>query len=434
MAKGATKWSAALPLAVGFGAITLLLAGLGLWSVKTQIAGAVVAPGVVEVESDLQVIQHPDGGVVGEILARDGDTVGAGEVLLRLDGTFLNSELAIVEAQLLEIFARKARLEAERDGKDAPDFSGAPDYVSLASDALAEQIEGQRNLFSARRSTLEQRARLLTEQKVQIDSQIEGTEAQLTGLERQIDLMRLELVDVQSLFDRQLVQATRLLELQRAEANLEGEIGNLVARTAEARTRISALEIERLGLYEQRREDAISELRDLRVSEVELAERRLELLERLSRLEVKAPVEGTVFGSTVFAVQSVIRPADPMMYLVPGDQPLQVSARVDPVHIEQVYPGQEAALMFTTFNSRNTPSVPGEIVRLSADADIDEATGVAYYEAVIRPDAETLASLNHVTLLPGMPVETFLKTEDRTPLDYLTHPLTVYFNRAFRED
>jgi HlyD family secretion protein len=434
MAEGTTKWSAALPVTVGFVAITLLVGSLGAWSIATQIAGAVVAPGVVEVESDLQVIQHPDGGVVGEILAWDGDTVAAGDILLRLDGTFLRSELAIVESQLLEIFARKARLAAERDGKDAPDFSGAKSYASIEPSAVAEQIEGQRSLFHVRRTTLDQRARLLAEQQVQIEQQIDGIRAQLTGLDKQLDLLRQELEDVQSLFDRQLVQVARLLELKRAEARLEGEIGSLVANVAEARTRISTLEIERLGLYEQRREEAISRLRDLRFNEVELEERRLGLLERLSRLDVRAPVAGTVFGSTVFAVQSVIRSADPMMYLVPGDQPLQVSARIDPVHIEQVFPGQDASLMFTTFNSRTTPSVPGQIVRLSADAEVDEATGIAFYEAVIRPDETALAALEHVTLLPGMPVEAFLKTEDRTPLSYLTQPLLVYFNRAFRED
>lgn len=423
-----------MPLSIGFAAVGLMVGGIGLWSVGTQIAGAVVAPGVVEVESDLQVIQHPDGGVVGELYAVDGDTVAAGDVLLRLDGTFLQSELAIVEAQLLDIFARKARLEAERDGADALPFADVPTYASIASAAVQEQIEGQRSLFVARLSSLEQSARLLSEQQVQIGQQIDGIDAQLAGLNRQISILRKELADVRSLFDRQLVQAARLLELQREEASLEGEIGNLMARKAEARTRISALEIQQHGLYDTRREDAISTLRDLRTNEVELAERRLGLLERLSRLDVTAPVAGTVFGSTVFAAQSVVRAADTMMYVVPADRPLQISARIDPVHIEQVYPGQEASLVFTTFSSRITPTVAGEIVRLSADAAVDEATGVTFYEAVIRPDAGALAEIEHVTLLPGMPVETFLKTEDRTPLTYLIQPLSVYFNRALRED
>lgn len=434
MVDGASRWSAAFPVGLGFMAVLLLVGGMGAWSVGTQISGAVVAPGIVEVESDRQVIQHPDGGVVGDIFARDGDTVQAGTVLIRFDDTFLRSELVVVEGQLAEIFARKSRLEAERNEKEEPDFSGAPVFISVDENGVAEQIVGQRTLFETRRTTLYQKANQLKEQQIQIDQQIEGFEAQLVGLARQLELIRSELENVQRLSDDGLVPASRLLELQRQEARLEGEAGSLVARVGEARTQMAGLEIERLNLFEQRREEAVTRLRDLRYSEIELVERRLGLLERLARLDVRAPVSGTVFGSVIFAVQSVVRPADPMMYLVPADQPMQVSARIDPIHIEQVYPGQDASLMFTTFNRRTTPEIPGKVVRLSADVSVDEATGITFYEAIIHPDEAALVALENVSLLPGMPVETFLKTQDRTPLSYLTQPLMVYFNRAFRED
>jgi HlyD family secretion protein len=434
MARDRSDWSAALPLTIGFASIFLLVGSLGAWSIGTQIAGAVVAPGLVEVESERQVIQHPDGGVVGEILARDGDTVTAGDVLVRLDGTFLRSELAIVEGQLMEIFARKARLEAEQLDAEAPDFGSAPTFLVIGRDALQEQVEGQTSLFEARRASLAQNVLQLKEQQGQVESQIEGILAQRDSLDRQLELIEKELIDIQTLFDRGLVQATRLLELQREEARLQGEIGNLTAATAEAHTRMSGLEIERLALFDQRREEAITQLRDLRYSEIELEERRLSIVERLARLDVRAPVSGTVFGSKVAAIQSVIQPAEPMMFLVPGDQPLQISARISPIHIDQVYPGQEVALMFTTFNRRTTPEVRGTVVRISPDAGMDEATGETFYEAVVLPDERGLQDVAHIQLLPGMPVELYLKTDSRTPLSYLTQPLTVYFQRAFREE
>jgi HlyD family secretion protein len=428
------KWSARMPIAVGVAAIVLMLGGIGAWSVGTQIAGAVVAPGTVEVQSERQVIQHPDGGVVGEIHARDGDTVAAGDILLQLDGTFLRSELAIVESQLAEIFARNARLEAERDGAESPDFGTPPDFETVSDAALADLVEGQRSLFEARRASLAQEQRQLAEQQVQIERQIEGMQAQLGALGRQRTLISDEIEDVQSLFDRGLVQGPRLSELLREDARLQGELGNLAAMVAEAETRISGLAIESLRLADRRREEAITELRDLGFSRIELQERRLSLMEQIARLDVRAPVSGVIFASTVVAERSVVQAAEPMMYIVPGDQPMQVSARIDPIDVDQVFPGQEVALMFTTFNRRTTPEIPGAVLRVAADAQTDEATGLTYYQAVILPDEASLAQMPELALRPGMPVETFMKTDDRTPLSYLTQPLTVYFQRAFREE
>ena len=334
MAEQNKSWSAALPITIGSTAIVLMVGALGFWSVGTQIAGAVVASGVIEVESERQVIQHPDGGVVGEIFVRDGASVAAGDVLLRFDGTFLRNELAIVEGQLMEIFARVARLEAERDGVDILTFDAPPDLVTVSEEAMLDQLQGQESLFQARKTSLTQNAQQIAEQQTQVAQQIEGVEAQRRALNRQLELIEDELIDVQELFDKGLIQASRLLELQREQARLEGDIGSLTSRIAEARTQISGLEIQRLALFDQRREEAIGRLRDLSYNELALVERRLGLLEKLSRLDIRAPVGGTVFGSTVATVQAVVRPADPMMYIVPGDQPLQVSARISPTDIE----------------------------------------------------------------------------------------------------
>lgn len=433
MINPARRWSARMPLAVGFTAVAVLLGGLGAWSVGTEIAGAVVARGVVQVETERQAIRHPDGGVVGEILARDGDRVAAGDVLLRLDGTFLRSELAVVERQLAELHARRARLVAERDGTGAPDFGGLPDFVLIDPADIAEQTAGQAALFEARLRSLAQEQRQIAEQQVQIERQIEGAEAQREAADRQLRIAREELDDLERLFARGLTPAGRLRDLRREEARLEGEIGRLLSLAAEARTRIAGLDIESLRVVDRRREDAIAELRDMQFGEIELEERRISLAERLSRLDVRAPVEGTVLGSRVTAAQAVVQAAEPMMFLVPGGQPLQVSVRIAPEDIAQVRPGQNVTLVLTAFSRQMTPEVPGTVLRVSADAEVDAQTRVSYYKAVVVPDPEAIAALD-VTLLPGMPVEVFLRTGDRRPLAYLVQPMAVYFNRALREE
>jgi HlyD family type I secretion membrane fusion protein len=420
------SWSARVPLCVGYGAIAALVAVVAIWGARAQIAGAVVAHGKVQVETNLQVIQHPEGGVVGEILARDGQGVEAGQVLIRFDGTFVRSELSVVDRQLFEIFARKARLEAEQTGADRIDFAGAPQTDGLDQSWQAAQVGGQDALFHARRASATQEVRQLREQQGQIRAQIKGIETQLDAQARQLELVGKDLNARQRLLAQGLIKSAQVLDLQREAARLTGETGRLNAAVAEARTRISALETEIVKLDKRRREDAISRLRDLQYSEIELAQRRISLSERLSRLDVRAPVGGVVFGSRIRAVRSVVRAADPMMFLVPIDQPLEIAARIDTIDVDQVHPGQPVRLRFTAFDQRTTPEVEGRVARVSADAVTDEVTGVAYYEAVILPDARALASLG-LELVPGMPVEAYLRTTERTPLEYLIQPLANYF-------
>jgi len=427
-------WSARLPLVVGVVAIVLLVGSIGTWSLGTQIAGAVVASGTVKVESDRQVVQHPEGGVVGSIEARDGDTVRSGDILVRFDDTFLKSELAVIDQQLMEIYARKVRLEGESDGSTNLAFARAQDFAQLDQTWVQEQIAGQVNLFSARLDSLAKEQAQLAEQRLQVESQIVGIDSQRSALTKQLDLITFELTDQQALRDKGLVPVARILELQREAVRLEGEIGRLVAASAEAKGKISGISIEILKLSDRRREEAITSLRDLRYSEIELVERQISLHERLDRMVVRAPVDGIIYGSKVFALKSVVRPADPMMYVVPGDQPMQVSARIDPIHIDQVYPGQAASLRFPTFDQRTTPEIPGRVVRLSADTVVDEVTGATFYEAILVPVDGALDELPDLILRPGMPVEAFLKTRERTPMSYLVQPLANYFNRAFRDD
>ncbi|MXQ09133.1 HlyD family type I secretion periplasmic adaptor subunit [Alphaproteobacteria bacterium GH1-50] len=422
-----------MPLTVGFVALILLVGGIGFWSVRTEIAGAVVASGIIEVESNRQVVQHAEGGVVGEILARDGERVAAGDVLIRLDDTLLRSERAIIESQLIEIRARRARLEAERDGRDEITF---PDMLLAAAErnpAAAEQIAGQTSLFQARAITEEREALQLEERILQTENQIAGTEAQLDALGVQEDLIRDELADQESLLERGLVQMQRVTALRREAARLSGEIGKLTADIAQFRGQIASLEIERLKLESGRREEAIVTLRDLQYREIELAERLLNLDERLDRLDVRAPVSGIVHGSAVFTVKGVIRAADTLMFIVPQDQPLVVSARVEAIHIDQVHAGQPATLRFTAFDQRRTPEISGHVIDVSADVFQDEVTGQSFYRVQLLPDPGEMTKLDNQLLLPGMPVEAYLRTADRTPLSYLTKPMTDYFTRAMRE-
>ena len=211
-------------------------------------------------------------------------------------------------------------------------------------------------------------------------------------------------------------------------------MGELTAERAAAHGGITEIELQILQLGATRREEAITQLRDLQSSELELAERRRTLREQLDRLDIRAPVGGIVYDMQIFAERSVIRPAEPVAYIVPQDRPLVIEARVEPIHIDQVYPGQETILRFPAFDARTTPELNGRVLRISADAFTDEVTQAAFYRAEVEiAEGEMQRLPEGIGLIPGMPVETYIRTHDRTPLAYLVSPLTNYFNRAFRE-
>ncbi|SDE70439.1 HlyD family type I secretion periplasmic adaptor subunit [Limimaricola pyoseonensis] len=427
-----SAWSAAGPLIAGFLALVVLLGGFGSWAALSQISGAVVASGRIEVDQNRQVVQHPDGGVVEEILVDEGDEVEAGELLIRLDSETLRSELAVVEGQLLEVLARRARLEAERDDADELQFDQL--LRETENPVAPELMEGQRRLNEARRESEAQQAEQLARQREQIEDQIVGIEAQQEATDRQLELVEEELADQKSLLDRGLAQATRVIGLQREQANLLGRVGELKASVAQARGRVSELEIEILRLASTRRQEAISQLRDLQFNEIELSNRRRQLLTQLDRLDIRAPVGGVVYGLEVFTPRSVIRAAEPVMYIVPQDRPLVISSQVLPTDIDQLFVGQEVVLRLPAFDQRRTPELTGEVVQISADAFQEEGSPVSYYRAEIRlaeNEAERLPE--DMTLIPGMPVEAFIRTGERTPLAYLVKPLADYFAKAFRE-
>lgn len=426
-------WSARLPLGVGIFALILLVGGLGAWSFGTTLSGAVVAPGMVEVESNRQVIQHPDGGVVRAINVRDGDRVAPGEVLVELDGTRLASQLAIVEGQLGELSARQARLIAERDGDTEIAFPADLMALAAGDPVIAEKLEGERALFTARVDALDLQTGLVAEQNRQIDNRIRGIEAQLEAARTQLGLLESQLADRERLLDQGLTQAEQVLDLQREQAELRGRIGQFEAEIAGLRGEAAGNGITLLQVQTQRREEAVTVLRDLEYSRIELAERRLDLIETLSRLEVRAPVEGIVYNSQVFAVQSVVQAAQPLMYIVPQDQPLVITARVNATNIDEIYIGQPVSLRLAAFDQRLVPELEGVIQRVSADVIRDENTGESYYEAAIVPGPGELDKLGDRPLVPGMPVDALIRTRDRAAITYLTEPFTAFFARAFRE-
>lgn len=427
-------WSARRPLIIGLIGLVLLVGGFGTWATFTQISGAIIAPGRIEVDQNRQVVQHPDGGVVAAIEVKEGDKVSAGQVLVRLDPTDLQSELSIIENQLAELMARRGRLEAERDGRATLIFDPLLIEISARNADADGLMTGQKTLFEARTQTVAAEIDQLHKRRGQITNQIEGIEAQQGALARQLELIELELTDQQSLLDRGLAQATRVLSLQREQARLSGTMGDLSAQKAEAEGRITEIEITILKLGTDRREQAITTLRDLQFRELELREQRRALMEQMGRLDITAPVSGLVYNLQVFALRSVIRPADPVLFIVPQDRPLVINARIDTIHVDKLFLGQEVTLRFSAFDQRTTPELSGHVSQISADAFEDQETRASYYRAeIVLSEGEQTRLPEGTTLIPGMPVEAFIRTADRTPLAYLVKPFTDYLAKAFRE-
>lgn len=421
--------------AVLAGGITLglLVFGFGGWSMLTHISGAIIAQGQLEVENNRQIVQHPDGGVVAEINVKEAQTVKAGDLLIRLDGTLLQSELAIVEGQLFEALARRTRLEAERDDKEAPIFLGEIVTIAQSRPDIDELIEGQRSLFFSRRDTLLRQTEQLQKRGSQIIAQIEGIVAQTDALDQQIALVNQELDAQKTLLAKGLAQSSRVLDLESSIAQLQGNRGELIASRAQAEGRATEVDLEILRLAAQRREDASTQLRDIGQTELELAERRRSLTERIARLDIRAPVAGRILGLQVTSPRSVLRPADPVLFIIPQDRPLVITAQIATIHIDEVHVGQRTRLVFPAFSARTTPEIYGRVITLAADAMVDQGTKQPFYRAEIVLEEGEIAKLTHETLLPGMPVQAFIETGARTPMAYLLQPFTDYFQTALRE-
>jgi HlyD family type I secretion membrane fusion protein len=433
MSDPARMWSVRGPLLTGLVALVILIAGFGGWAVSSQLAGAVIASGQIEVERNRQAIQHPEGGRVAEVLVGEGDRVAAGDVVLRLEPGLIARDLAVARGQLFEVRVRRARLEAERDGAENIAFADALVTAAAADADLADLMQGQANLFDARAESLSREATQLRGRGTQIAAQVAALEAQEAALSEQLELVEADLERQQDLLSRGLIEVDPILRLRRDAAQLRGSLGEVEARKAEAAERVIETELAILQLDSTRREEAIAELREIRVSEEELRQRVADLDRRIGELDLRAPVSGRIIGLQVFGPQAVVRAADPVAFLVPEGRPLIITARVPAIDVDEVFAGQAVSLRFPVFDMRNIPDLIGTVTQVSADVFTDDASGASFYRAEIVLEEGEIARLGTRELLPGMPVEAFIRTQDRTPLAYLLEPFSAYFARAFRE-
>jgi HlyD family secretion protein len=417
---------------VGFAALLVLIAGFGGWAVFATIGGAVMATGQVVVESNAKQVQHLEGGLVSEILVREGDWVEAGDVLLRIDGTETRAQLGIVRVRSDELTAKRARLEAERDGADSISF---PESLRSRSNdpEIAGIIAGQTRLFAARRETASGQRKQLHEKIAQLNEEISGLEAQDRSKETQGSLISSELADLTALREQGLVPASRVLSLQREAARLEGESGQLVAQIARIRGQINETRLQILQIDKEARTEVLNELREVQALLSEMVEKRVAAEARLYRIDILAPQSGLIHQLAVHTVGGVIGPGQELMRIVPEDERLVVEARLAPRDIDQVVIGQAAVARFSAFDQNTTPEMTGVLRRVAADLSRDEVTGQDYYSIRIEFEDLERFGVDRTRFVPGMPAEVFIPTGDRTPLNYLLKPLSDQIARAFRE-
>ncbi|HVN30008.1 MAG TPA: HlyD family type I secretion periplasmic adaptor subunit [Candidatus Binataceae bacterium] len=430
--RGSSRDSIHRHLLAGGLIVILLAGGVGGWAATTQIAGALIAQGSIVVDSNVKKVQHPTGGVVGKLNVQDGDRVKAGDILVQLDDTITRANLAIVTKGLDELAARKARLEAERDGTESVTFP--PDLLARSNEpSVSVAIANERKLFELRRSArLGQKAQL--KQRIsQLQDEIQGLTAQQDAKAREIKLIGQELEGVRELWKNNLVQITRLTALERDAARLEGERAQLTASVAQAKGKISETELQVIQIDQDLSSEVAKDMREVDAKFGEFIERKVAAEDQLKRIDIRAPQDGTVLESKVHTVGGVIPAGDAIMLIVPDTDNLLVEAKVSPHDIDQVQVGQSAVLRFSAFNLRTTPEINGTVTRVAADTATDQRTGQSYYITRIAMTKNEIARLGDVKLIPGMPVEAFVQTGERSVMSYLIKPLQDQFTRAFRE-
>jgi HlyD family secretion protein len=414
----------------GLAVVALLAGGGGGLTATTELSGAVIAPGVMVVDTNVKKVQHPTGGVVGELRVRDGDQVKAGDVVVRLDETLTQANLAIVVNGLTELWARQGRLEAERDGAKTITF--LPEIAREADREVARVMAGEQALFETRRRAREGQKAQLKERIGQLKEQINGLDDQIRAKKREIELIHQELEGVRDLWRKNLVQIQRVTALERDAARLEGERGSLVSSIAQTKGKITETELQILQIDQDLRTEVGKELAEIRGKIAELVERKVAAEDQLKRIDIRAPQDGMVHQSSVHTVGGVITAGEAIMLIVPQADALTVESKLMPQDIDQVRPGQTAALRFSAFNQRTTPELNGLVTRVSADLTTDQRTGATYYTVRISISDEQVARLGGLRLLPGMPVEAFIQTGERTVLSYLTKPFTDQAARSFK--
>ena len=420
-------------LQFGLAMVLLIVGGVGGWAATTEISGAVMAPGSVVVDTNVKKVQHPTGGIVGEILARNGDQISAGDVIVRLDATVTKANLAIVTKRLAEMRVRKARLEAERDEKSELIL---PEDLSTAFDdpGIARLIAGEDKLFVSRRTARTGQKAQLQQRVAQLREEIRGLVGQKNAKDKEIELVHRELKGARKLFKKKLMQITKMTELERQAARIEGERAQLTAAAARAEGRIAEVQLQIIQVDRDFATEVAKELGEIDGQVGEFIERKITAEDQLKRIDIRAPQTGTVHQSTAHTIGGVISAGETVMVVVPKADNLTVEAKVAPQDIDQVRLGQSAILRFSAFNQRTTPEISGEVSRISADITTEERSGTSYYTVRIAMQVEEVTRLGAVSLVPGMPVEVFITTGDRKVISYLVKPLSDQISRAFRED
>jgi HlyD family secretion protein len=417
---------------MGFCTIVLLVGGAGGWAATSQLAGAVIAPGTVVVESNIKKVQHPTGGIVGEILVKEGSRVQGGDVVMRLDDTVTRATLGIVRSQLDELTAREARLVAERDGAGAIAFPGGL-TARLRDKTVGTAVAGEEKLFESRRSTRNGQKAQLRERIEQTSQEIVGLSAQHAGKEKEASFIAQELEGVAMLYKKNLIPIVRYMQLQRDQARIEGERGQFVAEIARAKVKISETELQILQIDQDFRTEVLKDIRDTQGKLAELRERMTAADDQLKRIDIRAPQDGVVHQLSVHTVGGVVANGETIMLIVPGNDRLVVDAKVAPQDIDQVAVGAKAVVRIMAGNQRTTPDVEGVLMRVSADLTHEQQTNQSYYIARVAFEPNQVARLGDLKLVPGMPAEAFIQTNERTPLEYLLKPLRDQIARTFRE-
>ena len=418
-------------LLVGLLATAIMVIGIGGWAMTTELAGAIIAQGSLVVDSNVKKVQHPTGGIVGELLVRDGDSVKTGDLLVRLDATVARSNLSAIVKSLAELYSRQARLEAEREGTDKIEIP--PELVDRMNDPdYARPMAGERKLFELRVKARDGQQAQLRERVVQLQDEIRGLSEQVDAKDQEIRLIKRELEGVQELFRKNLIQITRLTALERDAARLEGERGRLIAQVASSRGKIAETELQIIQVEQNRQSDVGKEIAEVRGKISELVERRVTAEDQLRRIDLVSPQDGFVHQLAVHTVGGVINAGEAVMLIVPAADRLTVEVKASPQDIDQLQIGQPAELRFSSFSVGTTPELNGEVSRVSADTTQDQRTGAQYYTVRITVTPEELGRLGQVKLVPGMPVEAFIQTGERTVLSYLVKPLSDQVMRAFR--
>src|SRR5712671_3433059 len=414
------------------GASSLLVLVLGGWAISTEFSGAVIAPGQLVVGSNAKKVQHPTGGVVGELNVRDGQAVAAGDIVARLDETQVRANHAIVVKALNELIARQAREEAERDDSDT---------VLIPAELLARRhdpdvekaVTGELRQFEMRRNARQGQKGQLRERIAQLREETSGYDAQINSKAKQIEWIAKELVGISGLWEKNLVPYSRVTALERDKERLEGERGQVVASIAQAKGKATEIELQILQVDQDMRIEVGKDLADIRGRIAELVEKKVAAEDQLKRVDIRAPIGGSVHQLGVHTVGGVIATGETMMFIVPQTEVLEIEARIQPQDIDQLRIGQPPLLRFSAFNQRTTPELNGEVIRISADVTEDPKTGARYYTIRVGVPESEVVRLGGLKLVPGMPVETFMQTQSRTVMSFMVRPLQDQLSRAFRE-